>query len=196
MNYLFTIFHRLNTGGNKLNNQEIRNCIFQSDFNELLKAFVKSRTFVHAFGIDEKITHRFAYEELVLRILSFYSIFEKYNGRLAKFLNDFMDDNKNAETEKLSNWRTLLERTTKLIYYKIYEGRQISDLNKTTIEGLFVGVARNIDRLETKTDQELKDLYKNFREGAPFSTENLKAGLSQKDKVLERFNFSIQIFNT
>lgn len=28
MEYLFTIFHRLNTGGMKLNNQEIRNCIY------------------------------------------------------------------------------------------------------------------------------------------------------------------------
>jgi len=30
-NYLFIIFHRLNTGGMKLNNQEIRNCIYQED---------------------------------------------------------------------------------------------------------------------------------------------------------------------
>jgi hypothetical protein len=30
MEYLFTIFHRLNTGGMKLNNQEIRNCIYGS----------------------------------------------------------------------------------------------------------------------------------------------------------------------
>jgi len=195
MNYLFTIFHRLNTGGNKLNNQEIRNCIFQSDFNELLKDIVKSKVFVQALGIDEKVTHRFVYEELVLRIITFYSVYEKYNGRLAKFLNDFMDDNKNAESTQLSNWRTLLERTTKLIYDRIYEGSQISDINKTTIEGLFVGVARNIDKLETQTDQELRELFKNFRQGAPFSTENLKAGLSQKDKVLERFRFSIETFN-
>jgi hypothetical protein len=33
MEYLFTIFHRLNTGGMKLNNQEIRNCIFNGKFN-------------------------------------------------------------------------------------------------------------------------------------------------------------------
>ena len=37
MEYLFTIFHRLNTGGMKLNNQEIRNCIYGGPFNELLR---------------------------------------------------------------------------------------------------------------------------------------------------------------
>jgi len=31
--YLFTIFHRLNSGGLKLNNQEIRNCIYNGNFN-------------------------------------------------------------------------------------------------------------------------------------------------------------------
>ena len=36
MEYIFTIFHRLNTGGTKLNNQEIRNCIFNGNFNDLL----------------------------------------------------------------------------------------------------------------------------------------------------------------
>jgi len=37
LEYLFTIFHRLNTGGMKLNNQEIRNCIYGGPFNNLLK---------------------------------------------------------------------------------------------------------------------------------------------------------------
>ena len=36
MEYIFTIFHRLNTGGTKLNNQEIRNCIFNGNFNDIL----------------------------------------------------------------------------------------------------------------------------------------------------------------
>ena len=33
--YLFTIFHRLNTGAMKLNNQEIRNCIYAGRLNDL-----------------------------------------------------------------------------------------------------------------------------------------------------------------
>ena len=42
MRYLFQIFYRLNSGGNKLYNQEIRNCIFQGDFNDLLKSLVRT----------------------------------------------------------------------------------------------------------------------------------------------------------
>lgn len=40
--YIFTIFHRLNTGGASLSNQEIRNCIYSGPFNDLLKMFVAS----------------------------------------------------------------------------------------------------------------------------------------------------------
>ena len=42
--YVFTIFHRLNTGGSKLNNQEIRNCIFSGPFNDLLAILDKQFT--------------------------------------------------------------------------------------------------------------------------------------------------------
>jgi uncharacterized protein with ParB-like and HNH nuclease domain len=37
MMYIFSIFHRLNAGGSKLNNQEIRNCIYNGPFNEMLR---------------------------------------------------------------------------------------------------------------------------------------------------------------
>jgi uncharacterized protein with ParB-like and HNH nuclease domain len=43
MAYLFTIFHRLNSGGVKLTNQEIRNCIFTGIFNSTLKEFALTR---------------------------------------------------------------------------------------------------------------------------------------------------------
>ena len=40
-NYLFTIFHRLNSGGKKLTNQEIRNCkveLFQALFYDVIRS--------------------------------------------------------------------------------------------------------------------------------------------------------------
>jgi len=41
LQYLFTIFHRLNSGGVRLNNQEIINCIFFGSFNTSIKHFDK-----------------------------------------------------------------------------------------------------------------------------------------------------------
>lgn len=43
LNYLFTTFHRLNTGGNKLSNQVIRNCIYSGDYKAARVGGVRPR---------------------------------------------------------------------------------------------------------------------------------------------------------
>ena len=64
--YLFTIFHRLNTGGNKLNNQEIRNCIYNGSFNTLLKDLAWDKKWVDLMDLKEAGTYRFGNEEIIL----------------------------------------------------------------------------------------------------------------------------------
>jgi uncharacterized protein with ParB-like and HNH nuclease domain len=63
MDYLFTIFHRLNSGGTKLNNQEIRNCIYSGKLNTLLKSTVKYPNYTALFNIQSDKTYRFAFED-------------------------------------------------------------------------------------------------------------------------------------
>lgn len=48
------VFERLNTGGEKLNAQEIRNCIYASNFNDTLVKIARSRAFTDAWGIPPK----------------------------------------------------------------------------------------------------------------------------------------------
>ena len=88
MNYLFTIFHRLNTGGSKLSNQEIRNCIFNGSFNSFLKNAALDETYISLFDIDSDKIDRFSNEELILRFISFTFNMEAYKGQLARFLNE------------------------------------------------------------------------------------------------------------
>ncbi len=66
-NYLFTIFHRLNTGAMKLNNQEIRNCIYAGTFNNLLKDLNKNKDWMKLNKMKREAGFRFTKEELILR---------------------------------------------------------------------------------------------------------------------------------
>jgi len=50
------VFERLNTGGEKLNAQEVRNCIYASNFNEMLVQASRSDAFTTAWGIPAKET--------------------------------------------------------------------------------------------------------------------------------------------
>jgi len=103
MRYLFTIFHRLNSGGVRLNNQEIRNCIYTGPFNDALKYFditnpdwqvVKSRIWGSV--------SRFRSVEILLRVLAFSERLDSYDGNLAEFLNNYMHDHANASQARIS----------------------------------------------------------------------------------------------
>ncbi|AIN74106.1 DUF262 domain-containing protein [Flavobacterium psychrophilum] len=194
MNYLFTIFHRLNSGGSKLTNQEIRNCIFNGTFNTFLKASVNYDNFKNLFEIDPDKIYRFSNEEFVLRFISFYKNHDNYNGSLSKFLNDFMENNKKADQTAIENFSTIFERTTNLIYNKIMNIGHLPRLSKATTEALFVGIAKNIDHLETETNAELNIRFNNLKNDELFSIDSLKEGLAQKERVINRLNKAILIF--
>jgi hypothetical protein len=89
--YLYTIFNRLNSGGVRLNNQEIRNCIYSGYFNDQLKAFDKSNK---SWSVIKKNSwgpvDRFRSVEVALRALAFSAGRDNYQGNLAGFLNSFM----------------------------------------------------------------------------------------------------------
>ncbi len=195
MEYLFTIFHRLNTGGAKLSNQEIRNCIYNGVFNSLLRELVDYPNFLNLFDLDPEKKDRYAREELILRFLSFTYNRAKYKGQLSRFLNDFMDEYKDASSENIDKFRELFARTIDLIYQKVLSSNSLPKLSKATTEALFIGVANNLVNLEQETNANLNVRYLNLRQDDLFSVDSLKEGLAQKDKVINRLNRAIEIFS-
>lgn len=193
MEYLFTIFHRLNTGGNKLSNQEIRNCIFQGSFNDALKQMAERESFRNSFGLESDKSYRFQYEEFILRVFAMDARYEKYNGKLAKFLNDYMEENKDHTSGEIDEIVLKFDRTVNLIFNKILSRKQFPRISRTTIEALFVSVMRNLNDLEKRSSTDLKRLFKLIRDHKDFSLVSLKEGLSHTDKVKSRLNTAIEI---
>lgn len=195
ISYLFTIFHRLNTGGNKLNNQEIRNCIFQGSFNDFLKSMADYSMFIKLMKIDKNKSYRLAYEELILRFFAFYDGYGKYNGRLATFLNDYMNKKKDADDAELSEKRHIFERTVDLLYQRMLGNKPLPKLSKATTESIFVGIAKNLNTLEDNSDKEVRAKFLKLRKNEAFSTENLKEGLSRKENVIKRIETAADILS-
>lgn len=194
LNYLFTIFHRLNTGGNKLSNQEIRNCIYNGSFNYMLKRIVEDELAINVFGIDSTKKYRYAYEELILRVFCFAETHQNYTGKLAKYLNEYMQKNVDISFEEVDVKEQKMVSTLDLLYQKILEGRALPKLSKATTEALLVGIYNNLERLSGLSRRELKAKYETLRVDPLFSVENLKEGLAEKEKVQNRIQKSIQIF--
>ncbi|MCJ8320952.1 MAG: DUF262 domain-containing protein [Colwellia sp.] len=192
--YLFTIFHRLNTGGTKLNNQEIRNCIFSGAYNTLIKDLNEDEKWVQINNITENKVYRFATVELILRFFAFHDCLSEYKGSLSKFLNKYLGNNINPDDVFITSKALLFERVTKLVIDSIPEATLIS-LSLTVMEALMHGVAVNIDTLENKTAEEVFVAYNNLRAQAELSPESLSEGLASKDKVIGRLTKSADIFS-
>lgn len=188
--YLFTIFHRLNSGGIKLNNQEIRNCIYNGSLNSLLKNLAKANETKKLFGLKS----RFANEEMILRFFAFNEKLDKYNGKLSKYLNDYMFDNRNISDNEITSKTELYSQTATFVYERIFNKSSATSLGKTFLEGLLYGVSQNLDKLKAEDPRKVKSLFADFKQLPEFSVQSLKEGLSVKDKVIDRLNSSKRCF--
>ncbi|HHQ6558686.1 TPA: DUF262 domain-containing protein [Serratia fonticola] len=84
------IFKRINTGGMRLSNQEIRHALYQGRASELLKSLVEDNVYQKVINNTVK-DNRMAGRELILRFLSFYLFkYSSYKGDMDDFLSNTM----------------------------------------------------------------------------------------------------------
>lgn len=99
----FEVFQRLNTGGVKLNAQEIRNSAFPGTLNDKIAELSESKYFHKLLGIKSKTNSRLYQEmqdaELVLRFFALKDTWKNYGGGLKKILDTYMDDNKHSAAD-------------------------------------------------------------------------------------------------
>lgn len=195
MEYLFTIFHRLNTGGMKLTNQEIRNCIYGGPFNNLLKELDKNKTWRVLNKMKTAGNYRFAKQEIALRFFAFQEKLGTYDGQLAKFLNGYMHDHRRADQGFLDDKKRLFERTAIQIYEKIFSRNLPKRLPVTILEAILVGVGSNIDHVESQSEAAAKANYNLLINESIFSESSLLEGLSKRKSVTTRLQASVLQFS-
>jgi len=150
--------------------------------------------FRKSLGLEKDKTYRFAYEELVLRVFAFSDWINVYKGGLANFLNDYMEEYKNIDDARKTQMKQNFERVVDLLYFRILKKKKLPKISKTTTEGLLVGIFNNINDLENQTDSALIKKYLLLRNDKLYSLQNLKEGLSGREKVQNRLKRAIEIF--
>lgn len=196
LEYLFTIFHRLNSGGVKLNNQEIRNCIYGGPFNDLLHDLDLSEPWRRINRMKTDQNYRFVKQEMILRFFAFYDRKEKYGGQIAKFLNDYMYANRSPSTEWLAEREDIFNRTVNALGEKVFVEEPNDRIPTSVLEATLVGVAKNIDELEQLDGPAFLAKFQELQRSREFSGEEVAEGLSKKDKVSARFERAQAIFST
>jgi len=92
----YDIFRRINTGGQPLNAQEIRNCLSSEELRGALSSMVQNESFKKATGYSIKDI-RLEAQEMALRYILFFnkinsdSSLNNYNGNIESELNQLTD---------------------------------------------------------------------------------------------------------
>lgn len=190
--YLFTIFHRLNSGGSRLNHQEIRNCIYSGKLNDLLRELDKSSKWKVIKHMLPAKGARFRSIELILRFFALYKNEEKYTGNMPAFLNSFMRDHRRIEGELLQELPVLFSETIELLL-RAADNAKEKKVGYTLFEAALIGIAHNRSHLTNVNDVALGSMLSRLINSAEIS-------LSQNDttateSVKQRIAKSKQIFS-
>lgn len=121
------VFERLNTGGVKLTQQEIRNCMYQGPLNDLLLELVKSDSFRAAWGLprqtedegsdagllDKAFYAKLEDVEVALRFFALRHV-DHYTRGMQGFLDLYMIRSQTFSDKDLEHLRSLFHRTLEL----------------------------------------------------------------------------------
>ena len=105
----YEIFHRLNTGGKNLTPQQIRNCVYESDFLRMVRELNFDPRWRKIIGRATPVATQ-RDEEMVMRAFAMLLTEEQYASPLTRFLNRFAASRRESSGEEIRFWRTLFER--------------------------------------------------------------------------------------
>lgn len=117
----FDIFDRVNRGGTKLNNQEMRNALYQGQSTKLLKELSKLDSFKKATNNSIK-PKQMKDRYIILRFIGFYLYFSKqlddieYKGNIDDFLAEVMQCLNKTDSKVIVELRDIFDKTMQFAY--------------------------------------------------------------------------------
>jgi hypothetical protein len=174
---IYHVFERLNTGGTPLAGQEIRNCIYHGNFNDLLlrlnyppekgpRLSPEWRSNIKKWrGIlgKPRVDARQRDVELILRFFALYDRIGHYEKPMKDFLNVYMESMDNADEKSLSEHRLLFQKTVDCVYDNLGERpfHIRAGLNAAVYDSVFLAFASNLKRVPSDIKRRFKRLLKN-----------------------------------
>ena len=189
---IFHIFERLNTANTPLTSQEIRNCIYHGNFNQLLNELNERVPSWRAIVGKESPDARQRDVELILRILALSQEVQNYKKPMKDFLNSFMDRNRALSDTKLVEYRDLFQNVTERIVERLGPKpfHILSGLNASVLDSVSVAFAKRLDNIPEDIEERYKLLIRNidFRLRTTSGTTDVKI-VHERMKIAERALF-------
>ncbi|MBP6379518.1 MAG: DUF262 domain-containing protein [Sphingorhabdus sp.] len=137
---VYHIFERLNTGGQPLNAQEIRNAVFRGPILEKLEELNQDANWRKIYGKPEPDPKQ-RDVELILRLLALYKNTDIYTPPMKDFLSREMAKNRAFDTERTQEFFDSFKHVTRLVVDSIKKPfRPRGLLNAATMEAVMVSI--------------------------------------------------------
>ncbi len=195
--YLFTIFSRLNSGGQKLNKQEIRNCVFSGPLNDLLRELDGSDDWKLIKKQLPANGKRFRSVETLLRFFALADLvstqqLSKFKGSLPNHLNDFMRVNRFLKAQELDKFRSKFLKVTEQVNRVILNDEVA--ITYALIEAAMVGIHVNLSGVKAMNQVILIRQFAKLRDDYALSSSDAKTDTSSATKVKDRVSAAIKAF--
>ena len=192
---IYQIFERLNTGGVKLQAQEIRACIYHGEFNDLIKELNNHPEWRNIYG---RVDPRMKDQEFILRFLALYFLIGNYSKPMKGFLNSFMGKNQQLKVYSKQDISSVFINTIELISNFI--GSQAFRLksrriNAAIFDAVMVGLALRLKSGQITNKSDILSRYEDLLQNPLFLDASVNtARTTETANVQSRLNEAIKAF--
>ena len=135
----FDLFERLNTGGIKLSDQEVRACVYMGPFIDLLTTLSESATFKRVVKLSAAQEIDGTAEEYVLRFFAFKDRYQEFDHSVKEFLNEYCASVSTHEVDlnKIEDFHRTFNFLAQVFPLGLRSSKRITPVN--LFEGVAVG---------------------------------------------------------
>lgn len=198
---IYEIFSRLNTGGLNLSPQEIRGCLYRSDFYKMIYALNSESCWRNMVGKKEE-DDKFRDVEVLLRSYALLYDEALYSGSMIRFLNRFSKEAQSFDEEKIEQSKNIF-----FDFMRVCEDIDKKDFltktgsfNVSLFDAVFVTIAERIlsDGIENAAItqaafNELKD-DKKFKTAITHSTSHVES-VKTRLRLARKYLYGIELPN-
>ena len=198
---IYEIFSRLNTGGLNLSPQEIRGCLYRSDFYKMIYALNSESCWRNMVGKKEE-DDKFRDVEVLLRSYALLYDEALYSGSMIRFLNRFSKEAQAFDEEKIEQSKNIFfdfMRVCKDIDKKDFLTKTGS-FNVSLFDAVFVTITERIlsDGIENAAItqaafNELKD-DEDFKTAITHSTSHVES-VKTRLRLARKYLYGIELHN-
>jgi len=203
-NMKFDVFERLNTGGSRLEPQEIRNAIFRATdpaFMTYCDELASFLPFQDSLQISDNQKQSMYDRGLVLRFFTLKNNADNFDHDVEPFITSYIKKVIRGEMVFVRDTeRSMFEQTFQLIYDALGEdawrhnkdGQPRGAFSVYVFDSLSIGVANNLDTAAALTPAQLADRCRAVKDSPDFK-DNVGPGGNTQTKMRARLDTAIRI---